>query len=93
MYEAAVSETFDPKRERKAAPGANKEPRRLPEKDGDTPSGDASHATREHEHASERLTGRIDGVQDAELEDEDEADEGKGIAADKEEGRPNHGTV
>lgn len=85
MNEATVSETFDPKSEGKAAPSADEEPSRLPKKDGDTSAGDTSHAAREDEHASKRLAGWVDSVQYAELEDEDEADEGQGIATDKEE--------
>ena len=49
---------------------------------------DARDTAGEHEEAADGLVGRVDGLDDAKAEDEDETYEGEGVEADEEEGGP-----
>ena len=86
---APVMETLDPQSECETAPGADSIPRSLPEEDGDSATRDSSDGGGENKHAAKGLAGRIDGREDAEPEDEDEAYEGERIETNEKEGSPN----
>lgn len=54
-------ETLDVEPQSETTPGAHEKFGSLPEEDGETSSSDTGDTTRENEHASQCLTGWIDG--------------------------------
>lgn len=66
-------EALDPQRECKAAPGPNSIASAFPEEDGNSATCDACDGAREDKQAAQCATRRIDGRDDAELENEHNA--------------------
>lgn len=87
-YQTSVAEALNPQGEGETAPCTGEVLGGFPEEDGDAAAGDSCDATREHKEAAEGRAGRVDGIEDTEAEDEDEAGEGEGVETDKEDGRP-----
>lgn len=77
-------ERLDPKTKGKATPGANTISSPFPEENGDSTPGDSSYGTCKHKHATDSLTWRIDGGQDTISDNENGANEGKGVEANEE---------
>jgi hypothetical protein len=84
LDEAAGVEGLDPETKSKTTPGANTISGGFPEKNSDTATSYASNDTSEDKHATKGFAGRVDGGQHAVADDEDRADESKGVEASEE---------
>lgn len=84
----AIPEALNPQGEREAPPCPHEVLRCLPEEYCYTAACNAGNTTREHEETAKAFTRGIDRIEDAKLENQDEACEGERIEADEEKGRP-----
>ena len=83
-----MPEALNPQGECEPSPRADEVLGRLPEENGDTSSRDARDSGRKHKEAANGGIGRVDGLENAKAEDEDETYQREGVEADEEERSP-----